>query len=172
MAKRKGMGRYIKGSVDEELALTTLAAKTAVLVAFADTVDERTLISSLVANYSISNWTPTADVGPILVGIAHSDYDLAEIEAFIELQDSWSEANRVQREVSSRLIRKIGVFKMPSAADQSSVLNDGNPIRTKLNWILNEGQTLKVWCYNLGSAAVATTVPDFDIVGHANLWPR
>ncbi len=160
--------------MDEELALTTLAAKTGVLVAFADAVDERTLISSVECTYSMSNWTPIADAGPILVLLAHSDYDLIEIEAFIELQDSWSEANRVQREVAQRLIRKIGTFTSHGgvAATESMSLNDGMPIKTKLNWILNEGQTLKLVCYNLGSAAVATTVPDVDIVGHANLFPR
>ncbi len=56
------------------------------------------------------------------------------------------------------------------AANQQIVLNDGKPIKTKLNWILQEGQTLAFVGYNMGSVQVQTTTPDVRILGHANLW--
>ncbi len=166
------MGKYLKGSVDEDLDLGTLATKDAILVAFDSTVNERTLVSSVVASYTMSNWTPIASAGPILVGIAHGDYTAAEIEAWVETTGSWNETDLVQQEVANRKIRKIGVFDTPASAAASAVLNDGRPVKTKLNWILTQGQTLSLWAYNLGTAAVATTDPRIHAEGHANLWPR
>ncbi len=166
------MRKYIRGSVDETLALTTLAARTVVSAPFDESVIERTLVSSIVATYSIRGLTPAGDVGPILVGIAHSDYTAPEIEAVIENTGSWNEGDKVSQEVAGRQIRIIGVFDNPEDALKAVTLNDGKPIRTKLNWILTTGQTLKLFCYNLGESAVVTTVPDVDCQGHANLWPR
>ncbi len=167
------MGRYIRGNVDEDLGLGTLAAKSLVTGVFDEGVSERTLISSLIATYSIENFTPGAGIGPLLVGIAHSDYSAAEVEAYIETLDSWKEADKIGQEVGKRQIRKIGVFRRQSgAAVDTQALNEGRPIKTKLNWILNKDQTLDLWVYNMGSAAIATTVPVVHCEGHANLWPR
>jgi len=47
------MGRYIRGNVDEEVALTTLASKDVVSAIFDETVNERTKITSLVATYGM-----------------------------------------------------------------------------------------------------------------------
>ncbi len=168
---RRKMGRYIRGSVDENLLLTTLAAKTAVSAVFDETVNERSLISSLVATWSLGDFTLGSDIGPVMVGVAHSDYTDAEIEAFIEATGSWDEGDKIQQEVSRRKVRRVGIFpSAPGPADL--VLNDGKPIKTKLNWILNQGQTLRVWAYNMGASPIATTVPDVGVQGHANLWPR
>ncbi len=166
--------RYLRGSVDEELGLGTLAAKTVVGVDFDETVNERTLVSSIIGRYSLSNVTPVALTGPVLVGIAHGDYSDAEIEAWIENTGSWNEGDKVAQEIAKRKIRRVGTF--PSSptgipADQA-VLKDGEPIKTKLNWILNQGESLKLWAYNTGSIAFATTAPVVDVQGHANLWPR
>ncbi len=170
--KRRPMGRYLRGSVDDELSLGTLATKTAIEQQFDETVNERTLVSSLVATWTMSNWTPIAAAGPILVGVAHSDYALSEIEAFIEATGSWNEGDMIQQEIAKRKIRRIGIFDSPLAATDSAVLNDGKPIKTKMNWILLQGQTLNMWAYNLGTASIATTVPLIHAEGHANLWPR
>lgn len=160
------MGKYIRGSVDEELALTTLASKTVVGTTFDETVQERTLVSSIVANWSGKDFT--AGEGPIMVGVAHGDYSDAEIEAVIESTGSWNEGDKVAQEVSKRLVRRIGVL---SLADGDPVLNDGKPMKTKLNWILNQGVFLKIWAYNMGSGAL-TTGGIVQAEGHANLWPR
>ena len=166
------MGRYIRGTVDEELAMGTLNAKVVVSAGFDQQVVERTLISSLVATYSLKNVTPSATAGPVLVGIAHGDYSAAEIEEWIENTGAWSEADLVGKEVGARKIRKIGIFGNTGSVNDAAVLNDGKPVKTKLNWILTTGQSLQAWAYNLGTGSFATTDPSIDIQGHANLWPR
>lgn len=170
--RKRRMGRYIKGNVDERLDLGTLAGATLVAVAFDDAVTERTLISSLKATWSLKDVTPVENSGPILVGIAHSDYTAAEIEEVIEATGSWDEGNKVTREVMGRQVRIIGTFRDRGVPLETVVLNDGRPIKTKLNWILTTGDTLDLWAYNLGTAAVATTDPQMHVEGHVNLWPR
>jgi len=164
------MSRYVKGNVDEDFALGTLAANTAILEA-SDTVGERTRITSVDVIYTLAGMTASDNAGPIEVGFAHSDYTLAEIEEFLELTTSWNEGDLLDKEVSSRLIRRIGVFDTPATAGESYTLNDGKAIKTKLNWILNAGQGLNWFAYNQGGAALATTDPNVHIVGHANLFP-
>ncbi len=166
------MGRYIRGDMDEQLALGTLAAKDVVKGDFDQTVNERTLVSSVIATWSLSEFTKSTGDGPILVGIAHSDYTAAEIEEFIENAGSWNEGDLVNQEVGQRKIRRVGIFSTPDDEAQTVTLNDGTPIRTKLNWILLQGQTLSHWAYNLGTGALGTTSPTLNTQGHANLWPR
>ncbi len=169
--RRRSMGRYVRGNIDSDLGLATLAAKTGVLTP-SDTVIDRTLISSVVATYSLSNWSVIADVGPIEMVVAHSDYTLAEIEAWLELPTSWKETDMLDREILSRKIRRIGVFDTPVTTGGAYTLNDGKALKTKLNWIVTNGQGLNWMAYNRGTAAVATTNPNVNISGHANLWPR
>ncbi len=151
---------------------STLAPSTGNTEAFDETVNERTLVSSVVATYSMNNFTPVASAGPVLVLLAHSDYSSAEIEEFIENTGSWDEGDLVNQEIASRKIRKIGVFETIGDVTDEVVLNDGKPVKTKLNWILNQGQTLQMMGYNLGTAAFTTTAPVVRADGHANLWPR
>ncbi len=170
---RRAMGRYIKGNVEELFSLTTLAPATVVGTSFDESVNERTYVSSIKATYSMTGYTKATDDGPILVGVAHGDYTDAEIEAWIENTGSWDEGNLVQqKEVGQRLIRKIGIFDNPASASESVSLNDGKPLKTKLSWILNQGQTLRLWAYNKGTSALGTTVPVINVDGHVNLWPR
>ncbi len=169
---RRAMGRYIRGNVDEKLSLTTLAAATAVSEIFDQVVNERTLVSSIVASYSMLNMTPAAADGPILVGVAHSDYTDAEITEFIVNAGGWNEGNKIAQEQASRKIRRVGTFQNPPDITTLAVLNDGRPIKTKLNWILLQGQSLRLWAFNTGSSALDTTVPVVHANGHCNLWPR
>ncbi len=165
------MGKYIRGNIDEFLALVTLGGKTVVADPFDDAVNERTLISSIVATYSLRNFTPATDDGPIMIGVAHSDYSAAEIEEYIENTGSWDEGNKVSQEIASRLVRILGTFETPTGVDDARTLADGKKMKTKLNWILNQGQTLDFFAYNLGSSAL-TTGAIVSAQGHANLWPR
>ncbi len=169
---RRRRGRYLKGSVDEQLDLSTLAPATLISVDFDEAVNERTLISSIVYDASMKGFTPATDVGPIMVGVAHGDYSDPEIEAVIENLGSWNEGNKISQEISKRLVRILGIFPSPSSALDSVNLNDGLTKKAKLNWILLQGQSLTYWAYNLGQAAVATTDPRLQLSGHANLWPR
>ncbi len=174
-SRRRGrMSRYLKGNVNETLTLTTLAALTLVSVPMDETVNERTYVSSILATWIMTKFTPGADDGPIMVGLAHSDYSDTEIEEYIETVGSWNEGDVVQtREVAKRMIRKVGVFRWRATdVNDFAILGTGRPIKTKLGWILNQGQTLKIWAYNMGSSALATTAPVVFTEGHANLWPR
>ncbi len=176
MAKhgRKGrrFRRYIRGEMDEEMAIGTLNAKVVISAAIDNTVVERTWVSSMKALWSLKNVTPSATAGPLLVGIAHSDYTSAEIEEWIENTAGWAEADQIGQEIGRRKIRKVGIFENTGSVSDASVLNDGRMVHTKLGWILTSGQTLRTWAYNLGTGAYATTDPSVDIQGHANLWPR
>ncbi len=174
--KGKGRGRrrrYMKGNVDEVLPLGALGAVSLTTVPFDDTVVDRTLISSLVATWSIGEFTKATGDGPILVGVAHSDYSAAEIEEVIENTGSWDEGDLISREKANRKVRIIGVFRSRDAAGAvgQMSLNSGKPIKTKLNWILTPGDTLDMFAYNLGSSAL-TTGALVQAQGHANLWPQ
>ncbi len=138
-----------------------------------DVVTEQTFLTSIQGIYSLDEFTPSAGMGPILVGVAHSDYSATEIEAWVENTGSWEEGDLVQtREIGRRLIRKVGVFENPTAVGEALVLNDGKPIKTKCNWRLATGQSIQFWAYNMGSVALAATDPQVKMEGHANLWPN
>ncbi len=180
MAHRKGGGRkprrfreYLRGAIDLQVDLGTLAAATGIKTSVGDTVSNRAWVSSIKCTYSIGNVTPAAGVGPIQVLACHSDYTLAEVEEWIENTNSWSTADPVQsREVAKRLIRRVGTIGGGvSSAAEVMTMNDGKFVHTKLGWHINNGQTVAFVLYNMGSAAYATTDPDVDIMGHANLWP-
>ncbi len=168
---RRKMGRYLRGAVDEELSLGTLAAKDVTLVAFDETVNERTLATSIIWRASMSNWTPTALSGPVMIGVSHGDYLAAEIEEWIENTGSWNEGDKISQEIARRKIRRFGIFDDPESATLDTVLNNGRDTKTKLNWILNQGETLNLWAYNMGSVAIGTTVPVVSLQGHVNLFP-
>ncbi len=174
---KKGRGkfrRYIRGNVDEQLGLGTLASRTLVATAFDETVQDRCYVSSLIASWAMRQLTPALGQGPIMVGVAHSDYVASEIEEFIENTGSWSEGDLVSQEIGKRKIRIIGIFQSEgdATAPTMATLQDGKKIRTRLGWILNQGQTLDLWAYNLGTASLATTVPEIQLQGHINLWPQ
>ncbi len=167
------MASYIRGNVNESLSLSTLAATTLIADPFDDVVTERALVSSMVASWSVINWTAGSAVGPLRVGIAHSDYTDAEIEEWIETTASWDVADKLaSQEISRRLIRTVGILTAPANALLQSVLNDGKPIKIKLNWMLNTNQTLTIWAYNMGASAFSTTNPTVQVDGHVNLWQK
>ena len=164
------MGKYVKGAVNERLDIGALANATTINTDFTETVSEQMRVSSIEAMYSLTGYTKGTNDGPILVGIAHSDYTDGEIEAWIDNVNTWDFGDLSQQEVANRLIRKIGVFRNPDDVNASSRLNNGNPIKTKLNWEFKTGQTLQVWAYNMGTSPVAGG--KVDLMGHINLWRK
>ncbi len=170
---RRKMGRYIRGNLDEVTPLGTLAAKTVLILGMDGSVNGRTLVSSIVGTWTLAGYTPVTDSGPIQFGVAHGDYTAAEIEAWLEDSGSWDEGNLIAREIGKRKIRSIGVFATPSGPTVSVAFNDGRPKKTKLNWILSQGDTLNRWVYNTGSVSVSgASGADVRLTGHANLWPK
>ncbi len=103
----------------------------------------------------------TAGEGPLYVGVAHGDYTAAEVEEWIESQTSINRGDMVARERQNRQIRMIGVFD-GSASDH---LNDGKPIRTKLNWAIPIGTTINMWMYNADASSPLTTGSEVSQLG-------
>ncbi len=165
------MGRYIRGSIDENLSLGTLASKTLVGDSWDESVEERSLVTSIVVTWALD--LLTSSQGPILFGVAHSAYTDAQIEEVIENTGSWAEGSLIQQEIAKRKIRIIGTFVNLVASGTSDVgFNDGKPLKTKLNWILTSDQRIRMWAYNTSGAALSTTVPVMLASGHANIFPR
>lgn len=163
--------RYLRGSIDHLLSLGTLAGSDLIASDLVDAVEEPVYVSSVKAAYSLDSMTPGTDVGPILCGWAHSDYTDAEIEAWVENQGSWSAGDKVAQEIARRQCKQVGIFDIDELVAGFARINNGATFTTKLGWVLIEGATLKFWCYNMGTAALATTNPNVRAQGHANLWP-
>ncbi len=172
--RRRKFRRYLRGQVDEDGDVGTLAGETLVGFTLIDVVEEKAWLSSVKLIWALDNVTAaTNNAGPLVVGVCHSDYTAAEIEAWMEATNSWKQGDKVAQEKARRFIRRVGIFP---GADSGSpeiahVLNDGRPIHTKCGWMLTTGQTLKIWAYNAGTGAYATTAPVLHVQGHCNLWP-
>ncbi len=170
--RRANFSKYISGAIDNRLTMSALAANTLVGANITQVTIDTCRISSIRCTYSLSNFTPAQNIGPITVGVAHSDYTDAEVEGWLESAGSWDRGNTTAREVRSRMCRILGTFRVEPGSTNATVhvLNHGRPIKTKLNWLLTEGQTVKFWAFNGGSSAVTTSVPNFEALGDANLW--
>ncbi len=175
MAKRKGrrkFRRYLRGNIDHKLELGTLGANTVIKTNVADSVVDTAWMSSVKATWSLTGFTKGADDGPILVGIAHSDYATTEIEEFVEnITGSWDAGDLVSQEIAKRKIRLVGMLGIPPAVDESDVLNDGRLLNKKAGWMLSPADTVGIWAYNAGDSPL-TTGAEIRVQGHANLWPR
>ncbi len=171
---RRKFRRYIRGNIDHRLQLSTLNGGVVLGTPLADTVTEPAWCSSVKATWSLDQLTPVAGAGPIMVGIAHSNYTDAEIEEWVENLANWDEGDLVAQEIAKRKIRIVGTFAFPASFDaqSQSVLNDGKAVRTKCGWLLREAATLRIFAYNTGSSSLATTNPNVRVQGHANLWPQ
>ncbi len=154
------------------MALGILGPRDGIILKVNDVLVEKAWLSSVVLRWSLTEFTQNVGDGPIMVGVAHSDYTLAEIEAYLESTGSWDEGSLVDQEVAKRRIRRVGVFDAPASPSDTEVMNDNKPIRTKCGWQLYTGDTVTVWAYNLGTSALATTDPFVLADGHANLWPN
>ncbi len=166
------MGKYVKGNVDEAIALGTLAGKDALKQDFGEVMVDPGLISSILATWAMEGFTPAAGDGPVRVGVAHSDYSAAEIEEWIENAQSWDLGDKIGQEVGKRLIREIGVFRSPNPVGNvggPQTLNEGRPIKTKLNWRMTTGDTIAVWAYNSGGGNLGTGAI-VHASGHANIF--
>ncbi len=164
--------KYLRGNIDLKIDVGTLAAQALAAQVNGDTVDEKAWLSSIVATYTLGQTTGTPGVGPLVFGLAHSDYTAAEIEEFIENAGSWGEGDKIAQEIGRRKIKIVGSFEVMAAADLGVIVFDhGRKQTTKLGWMLTSGQTFDLFIYNQGEAAFATTDPDLTMNGHANLWP-
>ncbi len=165
-AKRRGssMKGYQKLPFTESAAVGAVATGTVSATNLTDSVNARTRVSSVKATYAIRDFT--AGEGPITFGWAHSDYSNTEIEEALEAANSWDRGDKVAREQANRLVRIVGGFEIED--DLEEKFAEGRMVTTKLNWTLEEGDTLKSWVYAKGGAL--TTGGILSIQGHANGW--
>ncbi len=170
MGRKRPYRPYIPGRIAAELDVSVLASKTGKLNALGDTVVSRTYLTSIQVVWTQNDWIPTDDAGPLLIGVSHSDYTLAEVEEWIEQTQSWDLGDKIAQERARRSIRRIGIFA--SGLDKhAEVLNDGRPMRTKCGFMLLPGQGANLWVYNMGgqSTGDGCTIQGY---GTAHLWPK
>lgn len=164
LAKRSPRRRFTlrRVRVTPERALSTLASDTVIANAFVANATSPYRAMSIKATWSIIGLT--VGEGPITVGIAHSDYTVAEIKEALEAATSINPALKVEAEQGNRLVRIVGTI---SQGQQQ--LNNGNPIKTRLNWLMGVGAAPVMFAYNEFPAALTT-----GAVVHAqgDLWVK
>ncbi len=170
--RRRKYRRYLKGLIELNTAMGALATSSLITASPVGVVTETAWLSSVKCTWSWKDIAVAQSDGPIIVGVAHSDYTAAEIEEFLEQQGSWDEGDLIAQEVRKRKIRVIGTFPATGISlTDITVLNDGLPIHTKCGWYLTTGKSVDFWFYNAGSGNLVTG-SFVTITGHANLWPR
>ncbi len=170
--RRVNWNKFRSGTIEMDLAMTTLAAKTLTL-GTTELVKDTARVSSIECVYGMSGLTPADGVGPFLFGVAHSDYTAAEIEAFIESAGSWDIGDKIAQEIRTRRVRIIGQLggsATGTGLEADASFNDGRPQKTKLNWTLAEDDGLDLWIYNMGDQPVSTTISQFVVFGSASIW--
>ncbi len=169
MAKhgRKSRRRYTLRAVRTIpiIPLLTTADTLVVVGAVTGAADGQYRAMSHKAVWSLRDFT--AGEGPVTVGYAHGDYSVTEIKEAIEITNSISLGDLVaSREIAKRFVRIIGQFPGTSEAE---VLNDGRPIKTRLNWPMPIGKALNVFAYNEGGAAFTTGA---EVQATGTLWVK
>ncbi len=160
------MGAYRKLPFQLSQGVGAIADDAAAGFNLSDAVSEKTLISSVENTLGVSDFT--VGEGPIVVYVAHSDYSDAEVAEAINAASGWDTGNKIAREQAKRLVRIIATLRLDDQGED--VVNDGRPFKTKLNWMLETGQTLQYGVFAQGGAL--TTGGNIEVAGHANGWAR
>ncbi len=136
-------------------ALASVTASIARLLS-AD-LEQNYFVNSVDCTWSIKDFTVAVGDGPILVGFCHNDYSVTEVKEALEVS-LLGPANKIEQERQRRLVRIVGIMHptQESAGLEIDVMNDGKPIRTKLNWMIEEGKSLDLFTYNMGSSVLTT----------------
>ncbi len=130
-------------------ALGTLAGVTALTTGITGAADGAYRAVSVNGIHSILGLT--AAEGPVTVGFAHSDYTVTEIKEAIESALSISVGDKIAQEKANRLVRVVGEI---SAAEP--LLNEGMPVKTRLNWFIPIGKFVNMFAYNNNSTLLTT----------------
>ncbi len=118
-------------------------------------------LSSIEGIWSCSGLT--VGDGPVLVGIAAGDYSLAEIEQCLEAATAIDLGDEIAREQANRKVRVIGL-----CSHQEPLINGGQMLKTRLNWLVAIGNQPQIFAYNT-SAGSLTTGAAHKFSGWANL---
>ncbi len=174
MAKRRGTPRRKRAfnlrrvRIASSPAIGALATEDLTVVAISSAVTDPLRVISFNATYMWVDSNAEID-GGLEFGLAHSDYDAAEIEECLEVAASMDLGDKIAQEQANRLVRRIGVIRGARVSAGEDVFNDGRPVKTKLNWMLSSGDTLNVWIRN-GSGVVWTTGSSLAVLG--DLWVK
>ncbi len=136
--------------ISSSSAIGALAAADVVVNAVTNTASGKMRFNSVTARYGVSGGTNPE--GPVIFGLAHSDYTAAEIEECLEAGGSIDLGDKIAREQANRLVRRIGIIDM----DPNAIFNDGRPVKTKLNWLMAVGDQLSLWIFNKDQATLTT----------------
>ncbi len=143
-----------------------LASNDVDTTAFGSLLDQEVYAISMDVICAMHAHTPGE--GPIVFGVAHSDYTAAEIEEFMEASASWQKGNKIANEQARRKVRIVGSFQGELAEE---TINDGQKQRIKLGFVIEDGKGLQLFAYNEGSSTL-TTGTVLELKGAAFLKPR
>ncbi len=158
MSNRKFNLRKVR--VSPELAIGTLTTDTALTVGMTSASPNKYRCISVDVVWSLS--ALTANEGPLTVGYAHSDYSTTEIKECMEAAGALDQGNKIAQEQANRLVRVIGT--LDSELEQ---LNQGAPLKTKLNWLIGIGDVVNAFVFNEQTGTL-TTGASLKISG--NMW--
>ena len=165
MPRKRSMKGYVKLPFRLQGGLGAITSGQFSGIDLGDTVNERTWISSVFAAFGLQGLT--VGEGPHVLYVAHSDYSNTEVEEAIKAATSWDQGDLVSREQANRKVRLIGNIGGESADE---VLNDGKPMRIRLGFMLEEGDTLQFGVF--AQTGNITTGAAISVAGHANGWKR
>ncbi len=151
MAKHRRQSGWYFPRITTSQALAALAGDDMLIGSSLGNVSDSAYVSSAELSWSRANGT--VGEGPIIVGLAHSDYSANEIEEWFESTNTWDLGNQVSQEHARRKCRIVGTF---SGDNVTEVLNDGKPIKTKLGFVCHDGTGLVQFAYNDSGAALTT----------------
>lgn len=162
--KRRGRRKYNLRRVrfSSELGLGTLASDTAVTAAVFGAGDSAYRMVSIKGTYSARNLT--TDEGPLTFGWAHSDYSVQEIKETLEAVSAIAQGDKIANERANRLVRVVGALM--SGTGGTKVMNDGNPVKTRLNWLISVGDSVVFFVFNEDTGSL-TTGATFNMQGDA-----
>ncbi len=150
--RRRWTANMQKVNTFSSLALLTTASASLIKADLLAPGDNEFRLLSIRGLWSLRDLT--AGQGPIIVGVAHSDYSVIEIEEYLENETQLTRGDMVAtREIAKRLVRRVGVF---AGAVGEETLNDGKPLKVRLNWAMAQGTTLTFWAYNFSGATLTT----------------
>ncbi len=169
MARKSSRGFNLRRvRISSTVALAALAPADVVAGAIGGTADMPLRIVSTRLTFS---WIDKAAIdGAAEFGLAHGDYTAAEIEECLEATTSMAMGDKIARERANRLVRVLGTITGNQVtAGGEAPANNGNPIKTKLNWLIPSGENISAWIKN-SSGVVYTTGSSLSVLG--DFWVK
>lgn len=163
--RRKRRAKLVYIPVNTALSLSTLADNAVIKGTMQAVFTRRFRVVYVKGYWSLRGGTATE--GPISIGMAHSDYSVAEI---VEATDAAviSSSEKIAGERAKRLVRKVGSFPGLATNEELRGNKGGEAVYTKLNWAIEEDFSLDFWAQNRsGGGLTGGQVLEFDgnIVG-------